>query len=79
MPINIQVVSYAQGICLSEHRKIVAELRVFVMPNVSVQGDMEGFGLVALEAVLCGCFVLQPTRKALLMPFMIIKRLPVTR
>jgi len=27
---------------------------LFVMPNLSVPGDMEGFGLVALEASLCG-------------------------
>jgi len=29
--------------------------RLFVMPNIKVEGDMEGFGLVALEAVLRGC------------------------
>jgi phosphatidyl-myo-inositol dimannoside synthase len=27
---------------------------LFVMPNVRVQGDMEGFGLVMLEAGICG-------------------------
>ncbi len=27
---------------------------LFVMPNLPVKGDMEGFGLVALEASLCG-------------------------
>lgn len=27
---------------------------LFVMPNVPVQGDMEGFGIVMLEAGLCG-------------------------
>lgn len=27
---------------------------LFVMPNVPVEGDMEGFGLVALEASSCG-------------------------
>ncbi len=30
---------------------------VFVMPNVPVLGDMEGFGLVALEAASCGTTV----------------------
>lgn len=30
---------------------------VFVMPNVPVPGDMEGFGLVALEAATCGTLV----------------------
>ena len=28
---------------------------VFIMPNIKVHGDMEGFGLVALEANLRGC------------------------
>jgi glycosyltransferase involved in cell wall biosynthesis len=27
---------------------------VYVMPNISVKGDMEGFGVVALEAASCG-------------------------
>jgi glycosyltransferase involved in cell wall biosynthesis len=27
---------------------------VFVMPNIHVEGDMEGFGIVALEAASCG-------------------------
>lgn len=27
---------------------------VFVMPNIKVKGDMEGFGLVAIEAASCG-------------------------
>jgi glycosyltransferase involved in cell wall biosynthesis len=26
----------------------------FIMPNIAVEGDMEGFGLVCLEAALCG-------------------------
>jgi phosphatidylinositol alpha-1,6-mannosyltransferase len=30
----------------------------FVMPNIRVPGDAEGFGLVALEAVVCGTAVL---------------------
>lgn len=29
----------------------------FVMPNVPIKGDMEGFGLVCLEASLCGAAV----------------------
>lgn len=28
---------------------------LFIMPNVPVEGDMEGFGVVMLEAGLCGC------------------------
>jgi phosphatidylinositol alpha-1,6-mannosyltransferase len=31
---------------------------VFVMPNIKVHGDMEGFGLVALESAICGTPVL---------------------
>jgi len=31
---------------------------ILIMPNISVQGDKEGFGLVALEAILGGCKVL---------------------
>lgn len=27
---------------------------VFIMPNIKVKGDMEGFGIVALEAASCG-------------------------
>lgn len=31
---------------------------LFVMPNVPVEGDMEGFGVVMLEAGQCGCPVI---------------------
>lgn len=31
---------------------LLAAADIFVMPNISVRGDMEGFGLVALEAAL---------------------------
>ena len=27
---------------------------IFVMPNIQVEGDMEGFGIVSIEAALCG-------------------------
>jgi len=30
---------------------------IFAMPNIPVAGDMEGFGLVALEASICGALV----------------------
>ena len=30
---------------------------VFIMPNIPVEGDMEGFGVVALEAASCGLLV----------------------
>ncbi|RZM23213.1 MAG: glycosyltransferase family 1 protein [Pedobacter sp.] len=34
--------------------KIMRSADAFIMPNIEVKGDMEGFGLVCLEAVLCG-------------------------
>jgi glycosyltransferase involved in cell wall biosynthesis len=33
---------------------LLSHARAFVMPNIPVEGDMEGFGLVCLEACLCG-------------------------
>jgi len=38
-------------------RSAYAAAHVFVMPNLPVPGDMEGFGLVALEACAAGCLV----------------------
>jgi phosphatidylinositol alpha-1,6-mannosyltransferase len=38
-------------------RAAYAAAQVFVMANVPVPGDMEGFGLVALEACAAGCCV----------------------
>lgn len=38
--------------------QLLAVADLFIMPNVTVAGDMEGFGLVALEAALCGTPVL---------------------
>ncbi len=35
-------------------RQILAASDAFVMPNIPIEGDMEGFGLVCLEACLCG-------------------------
>ena len=34
--------------------KIMRSADAFIMPNIAVKGDMEGFGLVCLEAALCG-------------------------
>jgi phosphatidylinositol alpha-1,6-mannosyltransferase len=31
---------------------------LFIMPNIPVEGDMEGFGIVMLEAGVCGCPVI---------------------
>ncbi|WP_439583559.1 glycosyltransferase family 4 protein [Dyadobacter bucti] len=37
--------------------RILHAANAFVMPNIRVEGDMEGFGLVCLEAALCGTTV----------------------
>ena len=42
----------------SEVLQLLAAADVFIMPNIQVAGDMEGFGLVALEAALCGTPIL---------------------
>ena len=42
----------------SEVLQLLAAADLFIMPNIQVMGDMEGFGLVALEAALCGTPVL---------------------
>ena len=38
-------------------RQILSAADAFVMPNIPIEGDMEGFGLVCLEACLCGTTV----------------------
>jgi glycosyltransferase involved in cell wall biosynthesis len=38
--------------------QLISGAHAFVMPNIPVEGDMEGFGLVCLEASLCGTPVL---------------------
>ena len=37
--------------------QVLTATDAFVMPNIPVEGDMEGFGLVCLEASLCGAWV----------------------
>ncbi|PRD44577.1 glycosyltransferase family 4 protein [Sphingobacterium haloxyli] len=37
---------------------LLSHAEAFVMPNIRVEGDMEGFGLVCLEASVCGTVVL---------------------
>lgn len=36
---------------------VLTSADAFLMPNIEVEGDMEGFGLVCLEASLCGATV----------------------
>ncbi|HLS94289.1 phosphatidylinositol alpha-1,6-mannosyltransferase [Sphingobacterium allocomposti] len=37
---------------------LLSHADAFLMPNIKVAGDMEGFGLVCLEACICGSLVL---------------------
>jgi phosphatidylinositol alpha-1,6-mannosyltransferase len=37
--------------------QILSAANAFLMPNIRIEGDMEGFGLVCLEACLCGASV----------------------
>ena len=39
---------------LEEVVDIISTADAFIMPNIEVEGDMEGFGLVCLEAAMCG-------------------------
>jgi glycosyltransferase involved in cell wall biosynthesis len=41
----------------SSIQQVLHAAHAFVMPNLPVYGDMEGFGLVCLEACLCGATV----------------------
>ena len=41
-----------------ELRILLSHSEAFLMPNIPVEGDMEGFGLVCLEASACGAWVL---------------------
>lgn len=43
---------------LADLRILLAQASAFIMPNIKVKGDMEGFGLVCLEASMCGTLVL---------------------
>jgi len=48
-------VYHIQGLSHDEIVQLYKHATLTVMPNISVSGDMEGFGLVALEANLAGC------------------------
>jgi glycosyltransferase involved in cell wall biosynthesis len=45
---------YVNGVSESLRNRLFAAADLFIMPNRSVAGDMEGFGLVALEATARG-------------------------
>ena len=41
-----------------EKQLLFSTADIFIQPNIKVPGDMEGFGLVVLEAAACGCVVI---------------------
>jgi len=41
-----------------EKQLLFSTADLFIQPNIKVPGDMEGFGLVVLEAAACGCVVI---------------------
>ncbi|TDS17471.1 glycosyltransferase family 4 protein [Sphingobacterium paludis] len=43
---------------LDDLRILLTHAHAFLMPNIKIRGDMEGFGLVCLEASMCGTLVL---------------------
>lgn len=43
---------------LDDLQVLLAHAHAFLMPNIKIEGDMEGFGLVCLEASMCGTIVL---------------------
>lgn len=42
---------------LADLQSLLRHAGLFIMPNIKVEGDMEGFGLVCLEASICGATV----------------------
>jgi glycosyltransferase involved in cell wall biosynthesis len=47
-------ISYLNGVDEEQRELLFAAADLFIMPNRSVDGDMEGFGIVALEAAIRG-------------------------
>ena len=47
-------ISYLNGIDEEQRELLFAAADLFIMPNRTVEGDMEGFGIVALEAAIRG-------------------------
>jgi phosphatidylinositol alpha-1,6-mannosyltransferase len=50
-------VKHLQRLPTEQVQAILAASHAFIMPNIKVDGDMEGFGLVCLEAVMAGATV----------------------
>ena len=53
-----QKVRHLGKIPFEDLKALLSNAKAFLMPNISVAGDMEGFGLVCLEASLAGTLVL---------------------
>ncbi len=52
---NLQGCVLLLGEVSDEDRKLIYNASdIFIMPNITVPGDVEGFGIVALEAGSCG-------------------------
>ncbi len=49
---------YLGKLPFEEMAQVLKHSDLFIMPNIKVNGDAEGFGLVALEAAICGLPVL---------------------
>jgi len=49
-----QGVKHLGKLPLDDLTAIISVADAYVMPNIPVKGDMEGFGLVCLEAAMCG-------------------------
>ncbi len=49
---------YMGKLPFDEMMQVLRASDLFVMPNIKINGDAEGFGLVALEAAICGVPVL---------------------
>jgi glycosyltransferase involved in cell wall biosynthesis len=56
LPLRIRI-KHLGRLPFEEIVTILKHADAFVMPNIKVDGDMEGFGLVCLEACLCGATV----------------------
>lgn len=63
---TVHTVKFAGRISDDELKQMYAAADVFVMPNISVPGDMEGFGVVMLEANSAGCPVVASALEGIL-------------